>query len=113
MYLDKYSKKVLKYFISTDSPQDDFTIACNVKFKNVPDKDRLSLVKKCIDILKECNYIKIDKAVIGKNITYTLTNYGRHFFKISKENTFYKYWYPIITATISFVLSILVNLLSK
>lgn len=113
MHLDKNSKKVLRYFIKTDSPQDKYTIACNVKFYKIDENKLVDTADKCIDILLECEYIKINKAVIGSSITYKLTNLGRHYFKISKENTFYKYWYPIITALISFVLSTIVNLLLK
>lgn len=112
MYLDKYSKKVLKYFITNDKPQSEFVIASNIKFNDVNDDDKLDTVSKSLENLIECNCIKAK--YISLNYTeYSLTNYGRHFFKISKENTFYKYWYPLITASIAFVLNLIISLLMK
>ncbi len=111
MHLDENSKKVLRYFIETESPQDKYTIACNVKFYKIDEDKLVDTADKCLDILQECECIKINKATFGNEITYKLTNLGRHYFKISKENTFYKYWYPIITASIAFVLNLIVNLI--
>ena len=112
MHLDKYSKKVLKYLIDNDKPQSEFTLSCNIEFKKVDDKDKIEVVMKCLDILVECNCVKMVPINFSYN-EYSLTNFGRNYFKISFENTFYKYWYPIITASIAFVLNLLISLLSK
>lgn len=43
--------------------------------------------------------------------TCELTNKGRMYFKILKQERFNKYWFPILTSVISYILGLLTNLL--
>ena len=100
--LDKNAIKVLKYFIKTKDYQDKYTIACNVNL-SVEDDKLVDLVEIAINDLVETNCIKNTKW------GYQLTSYGKNYFKTSFDNIFFKYIYPLITAGISFVLSLLVD----
>lgn len=108
MLLDKNARKVLKYFIKTNTFQDIITIACNVNLTKI-DSERYNLAESAINDLLEANCI-IVKNENYNIISYKLTNTGKMYFKSYRENTFYKYWYPVITSLISLGLSLLIGL---
>lgn len=102
--LDKFTKQVLKYFIKVDNEQTIFTIANELKCANIGNIDR------AIDTLLENNCIKVSHK--DSNCTkYSLTNYGKFFFKNNFKICFDKYLFPIILSLISFVLGLISGLL--
>lgn len=107
MLLDKNARKVLKYFIKTNMPQDVITIACNVNLTNT-DSKRYNLAETAINDLLESKCIVI-KSENYNIISYKLTNTGKLYFKSYRENTFYKYWYPVITSLISLIVGLLIK----
>lgn len=109
MLLDKNARKVLKYFIKTNTPQDVITIACNVNLTKV-DSERYNLAESTINDLLETDCITA-KTENYNIVSYKLTNTGKMYFKLYRENTFYKYWYPVITSSVSLGLSLLIDLL--
>lgn len=100
--LDAPTRKVLKYFIKTNSPQSWDTIACNIKLDDDINKSIL-LIETALDNLVETNCIKSVK------YGYKLTNFGRMYFKTIHNNFFYKYIYPILTASVSLILSLILK----
>lgn len=100
--LDNNAIKVLKYFIKTNTSQDIFTIACNVRLSK--DNSKLvSLSESAVNDLLETNCIKyIDNG-------YQLTNFGKMYFKNNLKNNFIKYIYPLITSSISLIINLLLQ----
>ncbi len=113
MLLEKYAKKVLKYMIKVDKPQDSFTIACNVK--EIKDKDKqLELAEQSIDYLLEESYIKPDVTELN-TVSYKLTNKGKTYFKEIIYNNIRMVLngivFPSIVAFITSLITTLVTLL--
>ena len=102
--LDKNARKVLKYFVKHNTEQTTFTIALNANLK-VKNNDTYTLAKEALDDLLELHFIKITKQE-NNNKFYKLTNKGRMYSKKMFSNIFYKYFYPILTALISLLLSL-------
>lgn len=102
--LDKNSKIVLKYFISNDVHYSELNMCMAIQFK---DLDKMILI---FDNLLELGCIKIVYQDLSFR-TCELTNKGRLYFKILKQERFKKYWFPILTSVISYILGLLTNLL--
>ena len=102
--LDKNSKIVLKYFISNDAHYSELSMCMAIQFENL---DKMILI---FDNLLELGCIKIKYQDLSFR-TCELTNKGRMYFKIRKQERFNKYWFPILTSAISYILGILTNLL--
>lgn len=107
MKLDKLSKKVLKVFIKFDKPLAPSSVIENLKEKYW-DYDKID---KCFSILSECNYIRPinNQTLDNKSYSYELTNNGRHYFDVKFSYIFKTYIYPVITALISLLLSLLLR----
>lgn len=104
--LDKFSKSVLKQFVKRDINYTNITLCHYLK---IDDSDK---VDKSLNILLELDLIKIKSKDLNC-IIYCLTNKGRNYFKTLNNENFNKYWFPIITSTISYILGIITNLLLK
>lgn len=102
--LDKNSKIILKYFINNDTQYSELSMCTATQFK---DLDKMILI---FDNLLELGCIKIVYQDLSFR-TCRLTNKGRTYFKILKQERFNKYWFPILTSAISYILGLLTNLL--
>lgn len=102
--LDKDSKTILKYFINNDTQYSELSMCMTIQFK---DLDKMILI---FDNLLELGCIKIMYQDLSSR-TCKLTNKGRTYFKKLKQERFNKYWFPILTSVISYILGLLTNLL--
>ncbi len=101
LLLDKNSRKVLNYFKRTNTKQSWDTIALNVSLnKNM--EENIKLIETSLKYLSEDNYIKPTNKV---GTIYELTNKGNTYYK----NLIFIYIYPIITSTISLIVSLLLK----
>lgn len=66
------------------------------------------------DVYQILEYLEFHKYVEKlPNCNWRIIYNGKKYQKIYFEQQFQKYWFPIITATISYVLSLITNLLLK
>lgn len=100
----KNSRKILK-FINDNTSSTKGLAASNIATSFKMD---LNYVNDVLDYLYERELIKIFSKHQTYN-TYTSTAKGRDYFKMSFDNIFFKYIYPLITAGISFALSLLLD----
>lgn len=102
--LDKNSKIILKHFIDNNTQYSELSMCMAIQFK---DLDKMIII---FDNLLELGCIKI----VYQDLSYRtceLTNKGRMYFKIQRQERFNKYWFPILTSAISYILGLLTNLL--
>lgn len=107
--IDKNSRKLLKYFIKNDNQHTQITLACNFKLCDI---DNYSAIGKSLKILSECNFIRISHKY-NNCVVYSLTNSGRMYFKNKLTDNFKNYFYPIVVATITSTISLLLSLILK
>lgn len=100
----KHSKKILK-FINANTSSTKGLAASNIAITLKMD---LNNVNNILNYLYEHEFIKIFSKHQTYN-TYTSTAKGRDYFKMSFKIFFINFIYPIITASISFVLGLLVK----
>lgn len=106
--LEDYSKKILKYLINNatiNNPIDIFTIFTTNKLDYKVAKNSLNYLinKKLVELS--------DKTSNGKKIFYFPTNDGVMYFKSLRKDKFNKYWFPIITSVISYILGLITDLI--
>ena len=101
--LDKNARKVLRYMIKVQAPQDEYTIAFNANLSDDP-KELINLAEKALDYLLETGCVKSYISDLN-TISYKLTNHGTMYFKKKA----FDYLYPIVTATISLILSLILK----
>lgn len=102
--LDELTKIVLKKFIETDKSYSCIEMALALNISEVEQ------IETSFNTLLEIECIKIKY----QNLSYTnysLTNKGRTYFKTRKSEQFQKYWFPIITSVISYLLGLLTDIL--
>ncbi len=95
--LDSNARKVLKYFIKANSVQSWDIIAYNL---NMTSEKDIALIEIAIEDLLETNCIKCLK---DDEKSYKLTSFGKTYFK----NQFFNVWFPIFTASVSLLISLL------
>lgn len=96
----KNSKKVLKYFNNYTTSRkalapSNVSLALNLDYDEVCEIVTYLCEK---ELLKHYN-----------KHSYISTSKGKDYFKLSYSNFFFKYIYPVITALVSFVLSMLLK----
>ena len=101
--LDKTARKVLRYMIKVQTPQDKYTIACNANLSDNPE-ELVDLSERALDYLLEVGCVKSYISDLN-TISYKLTNHGTMYFKKKA----FDFLYPIITATISLILSLILK----
>lgn len=104
--MDKLTKKVLKQFINQDKCYTPVTMCNNLKI------DDINSIETCFEYLLELNFIKTEYYDLDTKI-YSLTYLGKNYFKNSRSVKFEKYWFPILTAIISYLLSLVSSLILK
>lgn len=102
--MDNLTKIVLKKFIETDISYSCLSMASALNLNNINEVD------KSLNILLETDCIKVEYQDLSFT-TYSLTNKGRTYFKTHKSEQFQKYWFPIITSVISYILSLITDIL--
>lgn len=102
--LDKNARRILKYFVNNNTEHTVFTVSLNANLDNRK-TDTYTLSKEALDDLLELHFIKITRQVDNTKF-YKITNKGKMYSKKMLSNIFYKYFYPILTALISLLLSL-------
>ncbi len=107
--LDNNSKKILKYLINNatiSNPKDIYTIIFkidNLDYKTIKYSLNYLIDKKLVELS--------DMTSDGKKIYYFPTNDGFMYFKSLRKDKFNKYWFPIITSVISYILGLITDLI--
>lgn len=104
--MDKLTKKVLKHFIKQNKP---YTISTMCSDLNISNR---SCMQESFNTLLELKCVKIEYSDLD-TISYSLTYIGKNYFKTSRSVKFEKYWFPILTAIVSYLLSLASSLLMK
>ena len=102
MCLDKNYCKILKFLISKKE------YGCRSIYISIGCKIPLDDVDFLLEELKNNKYV-------GQlpNFNWKVLYYGKKYKKIYIEQQFLKYWFPILTATISYLLGLITNLIMK
>lgn len=106
--LDDNSKKILKYLINNatiNNPKDIYTIFTinNLDYKTAKHTLNYLIDKKLVELSNMTSD--------GKKIYYFPTNDGLMYFKSLRKDKFNKYWFPIITSVISYILGLITDLI--
>ncbi len=100
--LDKNHCKVLKFLNTVDISGCRPTL---ISIKTKLDVD---------DVYQILEYLELHKYVEKlPNCNWRIIYSGKHYKRIRTEQLFQKYWFPIITASISYVLVLITDLLLK